>query len=141
MKHLVPLMCHYYYTSFFLKFKKLCAIRAHLRRHPFSLHQLYNVATQTLVSAASPVVSLFHHIIWVKLILIRSFRWSLVNFKSYVTWLANLDDHDIPSRKWLQALFGSLVDVYWDTFHQCEIYLNVLMTWFVSLQSAYSRLE
>ena len=28
-------------------------------------------------------------------------------------------------------LDGSLVDVYWDTFHQCEIYLNVLMTWFV----------
>ena len=35
-----------------------------------------------------------------------------------------LEDHDIPSRKWLQALQasldGSLVDVYWDTFRQEE---------------------
>ena len=35
-----------------------------------------------------------------------------------------LEDHNIPSRKWLQALQasldGSLVDVYWDTFHQEE---------------------
>ena len=39
------------------------------------------------------------------------------------------------------CLDGSLVDVYWDTFHQYEIYLSVLMKWFVPLQSAYSRLE
>ena len=39
------------------------------------------------------------------------------------------------------CLDGSLVDVYWDTFHEYEMYLNVLMTWFVPLQSAYSRLE
>ena len=43
---------------------------------------------------------------------------------SFFQFEKTLDDHDIPSRKWLQALQssldGSLVDVYWDTFHQEE---------------------
>ena len=51
-----------------------------------------------------------------------------------------LEDHDIPSRKWLQALQASLdgllVDVYWDTFHQeerdtYEISKCTLMKWCV----------
>ena len=51
-----------------------------------------------------------------------------------------LEDHDIPSRKWLQALQasldGSLVDVYWDTFRQeerdtYEISKCTLMKWCV----------
>ena len=51
-----------------------------------------------------------------------------------------LEDHDIPSRKWLQALQssldGSLVDVYWDTFRQeerdtYEVSKCTLMKWCV----------
>ena len=51
-----------------------------------------------------------------------------------------LEDHVIPSRKWLQAwqasLDGSLVDVYWDTFRQeerdtYEISKCTLMKWCV----------
>ena len=51
-----------------------------------------------------------------------------------------LEDHDIPSRKWLQALQasldGSLVNVYWDTFRQEERDMNeiskcTLMKWCV----------
>ena len=50
------------------------------------------------------------------------------------------ENHDIPLRKWLQALQasldGSLVDVYWDTFRQeerdsYEISKCTLMKWCV----------
>ena len=51
-----------------------------------------------------------------------------------------LEEHNIPSRKWLQALQasldGSLVDMYWDTFRQeerdmFEISKCTLMKWCV----------